>query len=73
MKYALNKSLKNSKTYEKMGMSTDDNVELSTNNLPNIWVSLAPLVSLITIIIVFSHVANIVLIALTVAILMAAV
>lgn len=73
MKYALNKSLKNGETYEKMGLSTDDNVELSTNNLPNIWVSLAPLVSLITIIIVFSHVANIVLIALTVAILMAAV
>lgn len=73
MKYALNKSLKNGETYEKMGLSTDDNVELSTNNLPNIWVSLAPLVSLIAIIIVFSHVANIVLIALTVAILMAAV
>lgn len=60
-------------TYEKMGLDTDDNVTISMDNLPGLAVSLAPLLALIAIIIFFSDTPNIVLIALTVSILLAAV
>lgn len=73
MKYALNKSLANKETYEQLGQDTDDNITINTDNLPSLGLSLLPILGLIAIIIGFSHVSNIVLIALTASIFLAAI
>lgn len=73
MKYALNKSLSKGETYEKLGLDTDTNVEQSLDDLPNLLPSVTPMLALIAIIIIFSKVPDIVLIALTVSIILSAI
>lgn len=72
MRHALNASKKKGETYEKLGASTEDNQTIRTDNLPSVVLSIVPIVALIFLVIVFSNTANIVLIALTTAILLAA-
>lgn len=73
MKYALNKSIEKGENYTTMGLSTDDDQGVRTENLPSIGLSLIPIIVLIFTVIVFSSYPNIVIIALTLSILLAAV
>lgn len=77
MKVELNKSLKKNETfYSYLGddKQTDlpEEIEVDESNLPSIFLSLLPIVTLIAIILIFSSVPNIILIALTAAIVMSA-
>lgn len=77
MKVELNKSLKKNETfYSYLGddKQTDlpEEIEVDESNLPSIFLSLLPIVTLISIILIFSSVPNIILIALTAAIVMSA-
>lgn len=77
MKVELNKSIKKEETFYSY-LDSDkiedmpDEVAVEEKNLPSLFLSLLPILSLITIILVFSHVPNIILIALTVAIILSA-
>ena len=78
MKYYLDKSVRNNETFysylgEDASAEKDEEVEVDESNLPGIWISLAPILTLITIILIFSKVQNIILIALTAAIVVSAV
>lgn len=77
MKAELNKSLKKNETFYSYldGDAPDVNdevIEVEEADLPGIGISLAPIVSLIAIILIFSRVPNIILIALTAAIIISA-
>ena len=72
MRHALNASRKKGETYEMLGASTEDNQTIRTENLPSVVLSIVPIVTLIFLVVVFSNTANFVLIALTAAILLAA-
>ena len=78
MKYYLDKSVRNNETFysylgEDASAEKDEEVEVDESNLPGIGISLAPILTLITIILIFSKVQNIILIALTAAIVVSAV
>lgn len=78
MKYYLDKSVRNNETFysylgEDASVEKDEEVEVDESNLPGIGISLAPILTLITIILIFSKVQNIILIALTAAIVVSAV
>ena len=78
MKLQLNKSIKNNEGFDSYleGAATGAAVEaeaLDESSIPGIWVSLLPILALVAVILVFSKVPNIILIALTVAILLCAV
>ncbi|MDN7246325.1 GntP family permease [Planococcus shenhongbingii] len=72
MKWSLNKSLKKNETFEvKDGVLKDEAVV--DRELPSFLVSLLPIVTLLAIILIFSSVNNIIIVALIVAILLSAV
>lgn len=78
MKYYLDKSVRNNETFysylgEDASAEKDEEVEVDESNLPGIGISLAPILTLIAIILIFSKVQNIILIALTAAIVVSAV
>lgn len=78
MKYYLDKSVRNNETFysylgEDASAEKDEEVEVDESNLPGIGISLAPILTLITIILIFSKVQNIILIVLTAAIVVSAV
>lgn len=77
MKVQLNKSIKNGEGFDSYleGKGTTTAVQeeaIDESSIPNVWTSLAPILSLVAVILVFSKVPNIILIALTVAILLCA-
>ncbi|HBY89535.1 MAG: GntP family permease [Ruoffia tabacinasalis] len=78
MKFELNKSIRKNETfYSYLGDSKQadlpEEAEVNEGNLPSVMLSLTPIISLIAIILIFSKVPHIILIALTVAIILSAV
>lgn len=71
MKISLNKSLKKNETFT-MDEKVADPDETSTRELPAFMISLLPIITLLAIILIFSSVENIIIVALIVAILMSA-
>lgn len=72
MKFALNKSLKKGETFDRKYAVENSEVSASSE-LPSFWLSLLPIITLLAIILIFSSVENIIIIALIVAILMSAI
>lgn len=73
MKFALNKVMAKGETYEMIGMDTDSGEDTNMDNIPSIGLSVLPIFALIFTVIVFSSHPNIVLIALTLAIVLSAI
>lgn len=77
MKFELNKSVRKNETFysylgEGKQVEMAEEVEVNEDNLPSVMLSLTPIISLIAIILIFSKVPHIILIALTVAIILSA-
>lgn len=68
MKKELNKSIKNKEVFD-ISLYGNNIISIKEKNLPNIFISILPIIILITIIFIFSKTSNIVLIALTITIL----
>lgn len=73
MKISLNKSLKKKETFQVNEEKVESNEDVLKSDVPSFIISLIPIVSLLAIILIFSSVDNIIIVALVIAILLSAI